>query len=315
MTEIFYEWIKPMSARPEIDAQSEALNVLSDRFPGLVDKVRSTIVASERAFEGRPKGTAHSFLWEHTVLVAELAFRIAREEGLDPMAAAAAALFHDAGKFAGGHYHEDDEPEEEAAARLAERMLPESGAGRTFTQRTARAVRGLYNPRNRRNRIAAVVHDADFLAKAGLVGVAGFFVKSTLRGRGLEDAIVHSLSRELTYAACLPSNMRTRAGMRLAEKKAAAAQNFYRRLLAELEEVHGRRFRIRRIRIPKPGSRGATLEVRLVLPAACGICGRTWRIAWDTESGIKCEKLIAEVRCAGCGESRSVSFCLPEIPA
>jgi HD superfamily phosphodiesterase len=293
----------------------KVLDILSDRFPGLVENIRSTIAASERAFDGRPDSGSHSYLWEHTVLVVEIAFRIAEEEGLDPLAAAAAALFHDAGKFVEGRYHENNEPEEEAAAGLAETMLPASGASPSLTRRVAKAVRDLYNPRGRRNRLASAVHDADFLAKAGLVGVAGFFIKSTLRGRGFEDAIVHSLSRELTYAACLPSNMRTRAGRHLAEKKSSAALVFYRRLLTELGEIHGRRFRIRKIRIPKPGTQGATLEIRLVLPAVCGVCGRSWRIAWDTESGIKCEKLTAEIRCAACGERLSVSFCLPEIPA
>ena len=292
----------------------QVLEILSNRFPGLVENIRSTIAASERAFEGRLESGSHSYLWEHTVLVVEIAFRIAEEEGLDPLTAAAAALFHDAGKFVEGRYHENNEPEEEAAAGLAETMLPASGASPNLTRRVAKAVRDLYNPRGGRNRLASVVHDADFLAKAGLVGVAGFFIKSTLRGRGLEDAIVHSLSRELTYAACLPSNMRTKAGRQSAEKKSSAALVFYRRLLAELGEIHGRRFRIRKIRIPKPGSRGATLEIRLVHPAVCGVCGRSWRIAWDTESGIKCEKLTAEIRCASCGERLSVSFCLPEIP-
>lgn len=289
------------------------IDYLSNRLPGLVENIRSTIAASERAFDGRLDSGSHSFLWEHTVLVVEIAFRIAEEEGLDPLAAAAAALFHDAGKFIEGRYHENDEPEEEAAAGLAESMLPASGAPPSLTRRVAKTVRDLYNPRGRRNRLASAVHDADFLSKAGLVGVAGFFIKSTLRGRGLEDAIVHSLSRELTYAACLPSNMRTKAGRQLAGKKSAAALVFYRRLLAELGEIHGRRFRILKFRIPKAGGRGAAVEIRLVLPAVCGVCGRSWQKAWVTESGIKCEKLIAEARCVSCGERLSVSFCLPEI--
>jgi hypothetical protein len=35
--------------------------------------------------------------------------------------------------------------------------------------------------------------------------IANFFIKSTLRGRNLNGAIMNSLSKELTYASALPS--------------------------------------------------------------------------------------------------------------
>ncbi len=105
--------------------------------------------------------------------------------------------------------------------------------------RVVRALRSLYNSGSGRSRLADIVHDADFLSKSGYLGVANFFVKSTLRGRNLESAAMDFLSRELTYAAVLPANMRTAAARRLAVRKSADGLRFYRSYLAELNEAHG----------------------------------------------------------------------------
>jgi hypothetical protein len=51
----------------------------------------------------------------------------------------------------------------------------------------------------------------------------------------------------------------------------------------------------------------------LVAPAVCGSCGRGWELDFRTEKGVKCERLEAAVRCAGCGATHEIAFCLPEI--
>lgn len=292
--------------------QQDFYRSLTARTPGLVERARRAIEESERGFTGK-KEARDGFLWEHSVLVASQSFRLAKAEKEDPDLAALVALFHDSGKFAGGRYHADDKPEEEESARLAREILEAAGFEMAGIGHVVRALRSLYNSGARRNRLADIVHDADFLAKFGYLGVANFFVKSALRGRNLESAVMDYLGKELTYAAVLPANMRTASARKLAAKKSADTLRFYRCYLAELKEAHGLAFRIQTLSVPRPGSRAKKAAVSLALPASCGACGGKLATDLRTEKGMKCEKLEASLRCASCGEKRSISFCLPEL--
>jgi HD superfamily phosphodiesterase len=292
--------------------QQEFYRSLTALAPGLVERIRRTIEESEKKFSGKKDAKA-GFLWEHTVLVAAQAFRLAKTEKENPDLTALVALFHDSGKFAGGRYHADDKPEEEEAARLARATLEETGLKMADIGHVVRALRSLYQSGASRNRLADIVHDADFLAKFGYLGVANFFVKSALRGRNLESAAMDYLSKELTYAAVLPANMRTMTARRLAVKKSADTLRFYRAYLGELKEAHGMDFRIRAVEVPTAGTRARKAKVSLVLPVSCGSCGGKWETEFRTEKGLKCEKLEASFRCGACGERRSISFCLPEM--
>jgi HD superfamily phosphodiesterase len=291
--------------------QQEFYRSLTALSPGLVERIRKMIEEAEKKFSKKKDGKP-GFLWEHTVLVAAQSYGLAKAEKENRDLAALVALFHDSGKFAGGRYHADDKPEEEEAARLARATLEEAGLKMAEIGHVVRALRSLYASGSSRSRLADIVHDADFLSKFGYLGVANFFVKSTLRGRNLESAAMDYLSKELTYAAVLPSNMRTAAARRLAVKKSADTLRFYRGYLGELKEAHGIDFRIRTVGVPKPGGRARRAEVMLVLPVSCGACGGKWESEFRTEKGLKCEKLEASLRCGACGERRSISFCLPE---
>ena len=143
--------------------------------------------------------------------------------------------------------------------------------------------------------------------------MANFFVKSALRGRNLESAVMDYLGKELTYAAVLPANMRTASAKKLADRKSADTLRFYRGFLAELKDAHGLVFRIQTLTVPRPGSRAKKAAVSLALPASCGSCGGKLATDLRTEKGMKCEKLEASLRCGSCGEKRSISFCLPEL--
>ncbi|MGA2587495.1 MAG: HD domain-containing protein [Candidatus Aminicenantales bacterium] len=261
-------------------AKVGAVNVISDvnaRFPGLTAKIKGFIEKAEREFSGKPE-PQKSFLWEHTTHVASICHGLARAEGRDPVIPAVAALFHDAGKFAGGGYHEGHRTEEEEAAKIAERILRDSGMTAKDRQRVTAGLRRLYHPGARKNFIADAVHDADFLSKFGALGIANFFIKSTLRGKTLRDAIMNQLSKELTYAVCLPFNMRTLAGRRLAGKKAKDTMTFFRSLLGELKQAGIADFTIKKLQIKgrafaaeldpraKPGA--LTREVNTRLSAA-----------------------------------------------
>jgi HD superfamily phosphodiesterase len=300
-----------MATYPMLLKQQEFYRSLTALSPGLVERIRRTIEEAEKKFSKKKDGKP-GFLWEHTALVAAQSFRLAKAEKENSDLAALVGLFHDAGKFAGGRYHAGDKPEEEEAARLARATLEEAGLGMADIGHVVRALRSLYLSGGSRSRLADIVHDADFLSKFGYLGVANFFVKSTLRGRNLESAAMDYLSKELTYAAVLPANMRTAAARRLAVRKSADTLKFYRSYLAELKEAHGIDFRIRTVDVPAAAGRRRA-RVTLVLPVSCGACGGKWETELRTEKGLKCETLEASLRCPACDERRSISFCLPEM--
>jgi uncharacterized protein len=286
--------------------------IVESRFPGMIEEISKAIRESESRYEDT-SGAAESFLWEHTTHVASIAHSLTLAEGLDPLIPTVAALFHDAGKFAGGRYHEDGIAEEKEAARIAGSLLHRFGMKSADVKRVRSALKALYSEKAGKNPVADIIHDADFLSKFGALGVAGFFAKSALRRRTLGTAVLRHLSKEVTYAACLPMNMRTAAGRKLAAKKAADSLRFFNLLLAELRDAQIADFRIRRMRVPDPDDKERSLQVRLVLPAACPGCEGRWNITWATEHGVKCRQLRIDARCRRCGERLETSFCLPEI--
>jgi HD superfamily phosphodiesterase len=289
-----------------------SFKVIESRFPGLIDKVRNLILESEKAYEG-DKARSESFLWEHTAHVASIAGRLAQEEDVDPLIPMVAALFHDAGKFVEGKYHSDGTIEEVESARIAEGLLRQSGMRTSDIRRVLSGLNALYNEKVRKNRTAAILHDADFLSKFGALGVASFFTKATVRGRTLRSAVLGYLSKELTYAACLPLNMHTAAGRKLATQKSRDSQKFFHSLLAELRDGRIADLEIRRVRIPYPSHKNRFLTIQLVASRTCPECGGDWEAGWATEKGVKCQKLNIDWKCTHCGKQIETSFCLPEI--
>jgi HD superfamily phosphodiesterase len=296
------------SKRPKDDF----VDLVEARAPGLVARIRAGIEAAERDFDGRaPQGG--SYLWEHTSHVAALSLRLSRGERRPPLLPVLAALFHDAGKFADGRYHDDDTSEEEDSAAVAETLMDEAGLSKREVAAVATALRALYDEAARPTWISNIVHDADFLAKFGALGAAQFFIKSTLRGRTLRQAMVHSLSKELTYAAVLPANMRTAAGRRLARRKSRDSLAYFGLLLREMAEAGAADLVVRKaVVLPSAGGK-IPVEVRLAVPRACPACGGKGAVTFSTAPGLKCEKLEALWACRRCGESLTAAFCLPEV--
>ncbi len=284
------------------------------RYPGLIREIRDLIRKSEIQFEGG-SSDRESFLWEHTTHVASLVCRLARAQKSNPLVPVLTALFHDAGKFSGGSYHEDETAEEEEAARIAAPILHRRGVKAVQVRRIFSGLKALYNEKAGKNTAADLVHDADFLSKFGALGVAAFFTKSALRGRTVGSAILGQLSKEWTYAACLPMNMRTAVGRKLAAKRSAESLRFYRRLLAELRDAGIADLAVRRIRIPHPFQRAQTVDVHLVAARRCPECDGRWQTDWFIEQGIKCRSLTIDCICRECGKRWETSFCLPELRA
>ncbi len=286
--------------------------IIEIRYPGLIQKIREVIRKSEKKYDDSTE-SSESFLWDHTTQVTSIAYQLALAEGLDPLIPVIAALFHDAGKFIGGKYHKDDIIEEKESARIAERILRQFGVKSTEIRRILSGLKALYNEKTKKNVVAAILHDADFLSKFGALGVGSFFIKSALRGRTLSSTVLGYLSKELTYAACLPLNMRTAAGCKLAARKAAGSLKFFRSLLAELQEAQIAKLKIKKIHVPHPLHGNRPVEIQLVVSPNCPDCGARWNMSWETERAIKCDKLIVDWTCSRCSRRLETSFCLPEM--
>lgn len=291
-------------------------NLLETRFPGLHARIEKMLVEAEARYNQQTKQAPSEFLLEHARRTAAIAHKISGMEGVDPFLPALVALYHDAGKFHEGEYHQDDIPEEEHAAFLAGSMLAEFGVERSDIEAVLEALRALYDDRLPCGGPCRIVQDADRLDKLGALGVGAFFTKATLRGRGLVDALVTTLSRELTYARAAPRSMFTQTGKKLAAEKATKTVGFFDDLLHDLESWGIASFERRTILLEedfrtRDGASIQRMEVTIVMPSACPDCETPLVLTHVRERGVKCEKLTARFACAGCGYIREISFCLP----
>jgi Zn ribbon nucleic-acid-binding protein len=107
--------------------------------------------------------------------------------------------------------------------------------------------------------------------------------------------------------------MHTAAGRKLASQKAKDSIKFFRSLLTELRDARIADLEIRQLRVPAPAPKKRPLTIQLVASRLCPECESDWEMAWMTEKGIKCNKLIVDWSCVNCGERIETSFCLPEI--
>lgn len=295
---------------------NDVRNLLESRYPGLHARIGQTLVQSESRYNLQMKQAPSEFLLEHSLRTAAIAHTLSAMEGVDPFLPALVALYHDAGKFHQGAYHQDDIPEEEHAAILAGAMLEEFGMARGEIDTVLEALRALYDDRLPCVGSCRIVQDADRLDKLGAMGVGAFFTKSTLRGRGLVDAIAQSLSRELTYAATAPRSMFTRSARKLAYEQGAKTIAFFDDLLRDLERWGIAAFERRALVVEgdfrtRNGDRVRKMEVSIVMPRACPDCGEAVSLSHACERGVKCDKLTVRFACTGCGYARKTYFCLP----
>jgi len=295
---------------------NDVRNMLETRVPGLHARIEKMLVEAEARYNRQTGQAPSEFLLEHARRTAAIAHKISRMEGVDSFLPALVALYHDAGKFYEGEYHKDDVPEEEHAAVLAGRMLAEFGVERSDIEAVLEALRALYDDRLPCVGPCRIVQDADRLDKLGALGVGAFFTKAALRGRGLVEALVHTLSRELTYALAAPRSMFTETGKKLAGEQAAKTIAFFDDLLHDLESWGIAAFERRTIVLEgdfrtRDGACMQRMEVTVVMPRACPNCAASLGLTHRRERGVKCERLIARFACASCGYARETSFCLP----
>ena len=269
----------------------------------LEDQLRDRIRADEAAASA--DGNVHDSLWDHVTQVAAIARQLGRDEGLDPDRCHLAGLFHDAGKFASGRYHGDDLPEEQRSVQV----LRELAAGHELTDgvvdEVAEAIEQLYRDDPDPTPLARVLFDADNLDKIGPLGVANYFVKAGLRGRGVSSAVLSRITVELTYARHAPQTLWSRAGRAMAARRAPQTRQFFLDLLDQLREDG-----LAELEVVQVDHDGLTLD--LVVATACD-CGTPFeREIWDVP-GMKCSEIHVRHTCPSCGRSRELRFCRPRL--
>jgi putative nucleotidyltransferase with HDIG domain len=295
---------------------NEVRKLLESRFAGLHARIEQTLVDAEARYNRQTGQAPSQFLLEHTQRTAAIAHTLAAQEGVDAFLPVLVALYHDAGKFHEGEYHKDAVPEEEHAAMLAGAMLAEHGVERADIAAVLEALRALYDDRLACVGPCRIVQDADRLDKLGALGVGAFFTKATLRGRGLVDALVHTLSRELSYALAAPRSMLTESGKMLASEQTAKTIAFFDELLHDLERWGIAAFERRTLMVEgdfrsRDGATVQKTQVTIVMPRACPDCDAPVGLTHRCERGLKCEMLKARFACQSCDYARDISFCLP----
>ncbi|MGM0465859.1 MAG: HD domain-containing protein [Acidobacteriota bacterium] len=296
-----------------MNSQKSIEDCVTSKFPHLFESVREIITKSERDFSRDKVLKRESFLWDHTLQVCAVAQKICLEEGVDPLLPVITSLFHDIGKFDKGTYHSGDIPEEQLSSKKAESILIREGMDKKQIHQITSSLETLYNEHKPLTRTAEIVHDSDFLAKSGHMGVAHFFIKSALRGTTLLNSLIQSSGRELTYASVLSQNMRTRTGKRIAAQKKKKTLSFFKGLIKEVNHLGNIHLKIRKLTWPCPNDPQKHIRVFMVLPHRCPECQGDIRTKNSSQKGIKCTQLITDIKCNKCSWKIQTRFCLPEV--
>lgn len=245
-------------------------------------------------------------LWDHLKRVARLATQIARQEGVEPLHAYLAGLFHDAGKFAEGHYHKGEKPEElysiEILNKYAEKFVLNSKTRDAIVESIEQLYRDDPDPTD----LTRVLFDADNLDKLGPLGIANYFTKIGLRGGGISESMLYRLTVELTYARHASRSLATDTGRSIARKRAEYTIQFLNDFLENLREDNLFDFRVDTIEFDG-------LELEVVSPPACDACGGTLsRRVWQIP-GIKCSEIHLKHSCQECQKEHELRFCRPRL--
>jgi len=269
----------------------------------LEDALRERMQSEERQYTRESRGS--DSLWDHSVRVAILAERLGRDEGVDALACRIAGLFHDAGKFAGGRYHEADRPEEERSVDALNDLVELHPLPTEQVDQVADSIRQLYRDDPDPTPLTCVLFDADNLDKLGPLGIANYFVKTGLRGRGVSRSLLFRLTVELTYARHASRCLLTESGRALAEKRAPETIRFLHDFLDTVREDGLYDFQIETVVFDK-------LELDVVSPKACDCGAPLSRRIWEVP-GIKCSEIHLEHACAQCDARNEIRFCRPRL--
>jgi uncharacterized protein len=259
----------------------------------------------------RNQEAAHGFgdqapdsLWDHLLRTARIAERLGRAEGLAPETCRLAGLFHDAGKFHDGRLHGDDQPEEFHSVAVLRRLVGTQLA-QPQVEEVTDAILQLYRDDPQPSLLAQVTFDADNLDKLGPLGVANFFIKRGLRGRGVSSSLIFRLTIELTYVRHAPACMHTTTGRKWAQRRAWQSEQLLMALLEQLQEVGIAETTIEEVELEG-------LQLVVAAPVACSCGGDLDRELWQ-EPGLKCTEVHLAHTCRSCGNRHQVRFCRPRL--
>jgi HD superfamily phosphodiesterase len=267
------------------------------------DSLRDYVRCQEAAYDQGDRAT--DSLWDHLSRTAEIAEQLGRAEGIDPMTCRLAALFHDAGKFHDGQLHGDSVPEEQRSVEVFGQFAQTHGLPDSRVAEISDAILQLYRCDPEPTPLAKVLFDADNLEKLGFLGVANFFVKRGLRGRGVSPEFMVQFTIELTYARHAVACMQTESGREWARRRAPQTRSFLTSLLDQLREDGLADLAIQEISFDG-------LLIDAVVPPVCGCSRPLVAEIWQDE-GIKCQKIHLVHACGECGERYEVRFCRPRL--
>ncbi len=285
------------------NARRGALPLYNSCLTPLHHELGQYIRKEEAAFGSSRR--APDTLMGHLERVAAHAVGLALKEGVDPLLAEMAGLFHDAGKFHGGKYHLDDKPEEEYSIEVLRKMGLKQGLDPAILDEVAGAIAQLYRDDPKPTPLSQVLFDADNLDKLGLPGIALYFIKSGLRGQGLSADLIIRLTVELNYARYSARGLFTRTARTIAETRSADTIRFIHEFLDALREDGLFDARIERVRV-------CDLELEVISPASCPCGGAMGLKSW-TEKGIKCTEIHLEMTCETCPNQHKIRFCRPRL--
>jgi len=285
--------------------------LVNAEFSGLFSEIKKYIITSEQQFTGDTK--IESFLWEHTLQVANISFKLSEKENLNPIIPILTALFHDAGKFVKGQYHKKDIAEEEDSIKVARKLLAQFNSKQETIENITKSLSALYNEKKENNLTADIVHDSDFIVKFGYTGIATLFQKATLRGITLGTTAYKTFSKEYTYALSLENNMRTQSAKKIAREKSHIHIDFLDNLINELNTFHNLQLKKQNNSLPCPKNKNKQIHFVLVFKDTCHICQQKLTLTNQIEKGLKCTKLISILKCKKCNNESTISFCLPEL--
>jgi len=295
-------WIDTMARGNNTGGQGLA-PLYNAQLTPLRNELRLRIRQQEADYSGGRK--AQDTLFGHLERVSALSVQLALKEGVDPLGAELAGLFHDAGKFEGGCYHHGDKPEEEYSVEVLRALGTGFSLEPSLIDQVSDAIRQLYRDDPDPDPLGMVLFDADNLDKLGPLGVANYFIKSGLRGRGISTEMIIRLTIELTYARHATRCLYTAAGRSIAARRAPETTRFIRDFLTALRE-DGLFDSI----IEVVDFKGLELEV--VSPAACSCGGALSRRTWE-QPGIKCSEIHLEMSCKMCDNRNEIHFCRPRL--
>lgn len=280
--------------------------IRSKRLEETEKKVEEFILEQESIFEGFQ--VKESFLWDHSLRVANLAVWLASQPPVATHLAKMevfylAGLLHDAGKFGVDKEEGDKTTEEKLSATIARTVLNDIGWSESVVETLCRSFEELYNDVTT-NPVTAILRDADTLSKLGRQGLLTFVSKWTLRGFPPSVMVRKKLSVELTYAKNAADTMLTPQGREAAIEEARWTRLFFDDLLdqwrrqgiVDLTTVESEVAGVPIVHVSKPHSQ-------------CG--SARWNWTYELSKDVKCTKVSVEGTCPSCGRSESQSFCLP----